>query len=102
MIGAAIIQSILKDDTRVRVTVQTAIRHGSQNDLAADVIHLADCIRKNVSQYAVNVLKTSRANGVAMMHPSMALIQSMDEYAKFATKATSRNSKHAKNAERIR
>ena len=102
MIGVAIIQSRLKDDTRVRVTVQTAIRRGSQNNLAADVIHLADCIRKNMSQYAVNVLKTSHANGVAMMHPSMALTQSMDESARFVGKAILRKRKHAKNAERIR
>ena len=82
--------------------MQTAIRRGSQNNLAADVIHLADCIRKKMSQYAVHVLKTSHANGVAMMHPSMALIQSMDESVRFATKDILRKRKHAKNAERIR
>jgi hypothetical protein len=102
VIGAAIIQSILKDDTRVKVTVQTAIRYGSSSNLAADAIHLVDCIKKNMSQYAVNVLVVNHANGAVKMPPSMVLIQSMDEYARFAIKATSRKRKHAKNVERIR
>lgn len=102
MIGAAIIQSISKDDIRVRVTVQTAIRRGSLNNLAVDAINLADCIRKNMSQYAANVLKTSHANGVAMMHPSMALTRSMDESAKFVGKAILRKRKHVKSAVRIK
>ena len=102
MIGAVIIQSISKDDIRVRVTVQTAIRHGSLNNLAVDAIHLAGYIRKNMSQYAVNVSKISHANGVAMMHLSMVLTQSTDESAKFVGKAILRKRKHAKSAVRIK
>ncbi|MGP5230473.1 hypothetical protein [Psychrobacter celer] len=102
MIGAVIIQSISKDDIRVRVTVQTAIRHGSPNNLAVDAIHLVDYIRKNMNQYAVNVSKISHANGVAMMHLSMALTQSMDESARFVGKAILRKRKHAKSAVRIK
>ncbi|MGP5505211.1 hypothetical protein [Psychrobacter celer] len=102
MIGAVIIQSISKDDIRARGTVQTAIRHGSPNNLAVDAIHLVDYIRKNMNQYAVNVSKISHANGVAMMHLSMVLTQSTDESAKFVGKAILRKRKHAKSAVRIK